>query len=148
MKTTSVWVVTLAGEHVHHGHSVQGVIETTDDLHIIREKIEEIYNIEFESENSARDEFWRLYQKYENITDDRNITLVLERSVLYQNDDLKEQFKELAQQYFGMTMAGLNCKPCDYATFKKWYDANHTCEATREIYLVAQWVWNYYEPNF
>lgn len=148
MKTTSVWVVTLAGEHVHHGHSVQGVIETTDDLHIIREKIEEIYNIEFESENSARDEFVRFYQKYENITDGRNITLVLERAVLYQNDDLKEQFKELAQQYFGMTMAGLNCKPCDYTTFKKWYDDNHTCEATYEIYLVAQWVWNYYEPNF
>ena len=83
-----------------------------------------------------------------NITDDRDIMLVLERTVLYQNDDLKEQFKELAQQYFGMTMAGLNCKPCDYATFKKWYDDNHTCEATYEIYLVAQWVWNYYEPNF
>ena len=148
MKTTSIWVVTLAGEHVHHGHSVQGVIETIDDLHIIREKIKETYKIEFESENSARDAFWRFYQKYENITDDRNITLVLERAVLYQNDDLKEQFKELAQEYFGRTMAGLNCKPCDYTTFKKWYDDNHTCEATYEIYLVAQWVWNYYEPNF
>lgn len=64
------------------------------------------------------------------------------------NGGLKEQFKELARYYFGHTMSGLNCKPCDYTTFKKWYDENHTCEATYEIYLVAQWVWNYYEPNF
>lgn len=148
MKTTSVWVVTLAGEHVHHEHSVQGVIETIDDLRIIREKIKEAYKIEFESENSARDEFKYFYQKYENITDDRDIMLVLERVSMHQNDDLKEQFKELAQYYFGRTMAGLNCKPCDYTTFKKWYDDNHTCEATYEIYLVAQWIWNYYEPNF
>lgn len=148
MKTTSVWVVTLAGEHVHHGHSVQGVIETINDLHIIREKINETYKIEFESENSARDEFEYFYQKYENITDDLDIMLVLERVSMYQNDDLKEQFKELAQYYFGHTMAGLNCKPCDYATFKKWYDDGHTCGATYEIYLIAQWVWNYYEPNF
>lgn len=145
MKTTVVWVVTLAGEHVHHGHSVQGVIEVIDDLRIIREKVKEAYKIEFESKNSARDEFEHFYQKYENITDDRDIKLVLERMSMYQNDDLKEQFKELAQYYFGRTMAGLNCKPCDYTTFKKWYDDNHTCEATYEIYLVAQWVWNYYE---
>ena len=148
MKETFVWVVTLAGEQVHHGHSVQGVIETIDDLRIIREKIKETYKIEFESENSASDDFKYFYQKYENITDDRDIMLVLERVVMYQNDDLKKQFKELAQEYFGRTMAGLNCKPCDYTTFKKWYDDNHICEATYEIYLVAQWVWNYYEPNF
>jgi hypothetical protein len=148
MKTTSVWVVALAGEHVFHGHSVQGVIETIDDLRIIREKIKEAYKIEFELENSARDEFKYFYQKYENITDDRDIMLILERVSMYQNDDLKEQFKELAQYYFGRTMAGLNCKPCDYTTFKKWYDDNHTCEATYEIYLVAQWVWYHYEPNF
>lgn len=148
MKTVSVWVVTLAGEHVHHGHSVQGVIEIIDDLLIIREKVKEAYKIEFESKNSARDEFEHFYQKYENITDDRDIKLVLERVSMYQNDDLKEQFKELAQYYFGRTMAGLNCKPCDYTTFKKWYDGNHTCEATYEIYLIAQWVWHHYEPNF
>ena len=148
MKTTSVWGVTLAGEHVHHGHSVQGVIETTDDLCIIREKIKEAYKLEFESEHSSYDDFKSFYRKYENITDDRDIMLVLERVNMYQNDDLKAQFKELAQEYFGHTMAGLNCKPCDYTTFKKWYDDNHTCEATYEIYLIAQWVWNYYEPNF
>lgn len=86
MKTTSVWVVTLAGEHVHHGHSVQGVIETIDDLCIIREKIKEAYKIEFESENSARDEFKYFYQKYENITDDRDVMLVLERTSMYQSN--------------------------------------------------------------
>ena len=148
MKTTSVWVVTLAGEHVHHGHSVQSVIEVIDDLRIIREKIKETYKIEFESENSASDDFKSFYRKYMNITDDRDIMLILERVSIYQNDDLKAQFKELAQYYFGRTMAGLNCKPCDYTTFKKWYDDNHTSEATYEIYLVAQWVWYHYEPNF
>lgn len=145
MKTVSVWVVTLAGEHVHHGHSVQGVIETIDDLSVIREKVKEAYKIEFESENSASDDFRSFYRKYMNITDDRDIMLILERVSMYQNGDLKEQFKELAQQYFGMIMSGLNCKPCDYPTFKEWYDDSHTCGATYEIYLVAQWVWNYYE---
>lgn len=140
--------MTLAGEHVHHGHSVQGVIETIDDLSIIRDKIKEAYGIEFDSENSAHDDFKFCYRKYTNVTDDRNIMLILERSSMYQNDDLKEQLKELAEYYFGRTMAGLNCKPCDYATFKKWYDNSHSCEATYEIYLVAQWIWQYYEPNF
>jgi hypothetical protein len=86
MKTTSVWVVALAGEHVFHGHSVQGVIEIIDDLRIIREKIKEAYKIEFELENSARDEFKYFYQKYENITDDRDIMLVLERTSMYQSN--------------------------------------------------------------
>jgi len=148
MKITSVWVVTLAGEHVHHGHSIEGVIEAIDDLHIIRKKIKETYEIEFESESSASDYFRSSYRKYMNITDDRDIMLILEKVLIYQNDDLKEQFKQLAQYYFGQTMAGLNCKPCNYTTFKKWYNENHTCEATYEIYLVAQWIWNHYEPNF
>lgn len=148
MKATSVWVVTLAGEHVHHGYSVQGIVESVDDLSIIREKIKETYKIEFESKNSASDDFRSFYRKFINITDNRDIVLILEQVSMYQNDDLKGQFKELAQYYFGHRMAGLNCKPCDYTTFKKWYDDSHTCEATYEIYLVAQWVWNYYEPNF
>lgn len=145
MKETFVWVVTLAGEQVHHGHSVLGVIETIDDLSIIREQVKKTYEIEFESENSGHSDFKSFYQKYMNITDNRDIMLVLERVTMYQNDDLKKQFKELAQQYFGMIMSGLNCKPCDYQTFKEWYDDSHTCEATYEIYLIAQWVWNYYE---
>ena len=91
----SVWVVTLAGEHVHHGHSVQGVIKTIDDLSIIREKIKETHKIEFESENSARDDFKFCYRKHVNITDDRDIMLILERTSMYENDDLKEQLKEL-----------------------------------------------------
>lgn len=89
MKTTSVWVVTLAGEHVHHGHSVQGVIETIDDLRIIRGKIKETYGIEFESENSAHDDFRSVYRKHINITDDRDIMLILERVSMYQNDNIK-----------------------------------------------------------
>lgn len=87
MKTTSVWVVTLVGEHVHHGYSIQGVIERINDLCIIREKIKETYEIEFESENSARGDFKSFYQTYDNITDERDITLVLSRTVMYQNDD-------------------------------------------------------------
>lgn len=62
--------------------------------------------------------------------------------------EIKKYFKEKAQYYFGMTMAGLNIKPCSYEEFKKWYDNSHDAEATYEIYLIAQWVWNYYEPNF
>lgn len=64
------------------------------------------------------------------------------------NSDLFQKFLKDAQYWFGATLSGLNCKPCDYTTFKKWYDDNHTCEATYEIYLIAQWIWHYFEPNF
>jgi len=62
--------------------------------------------------------------------------------------ELKTTFKQLAQYYFGIEMAGLNCKPCSYEQFAKWYNDSHTCSCTYEIYLVAMWIWNYYEPNF
>ena len=61
---------------------------------------------------------------------------------------LKTTFKQLAQSYFGIEMVGLNCKPCSYEQFKEWYNNSHTRSCTYEIYLVAMWVWNYYEPNF
>jgi hypothetical protein len=147
MKTTSVWVVALAGEHVFHEHVNKRVITDLTELDLVRASIKEQDKLEFDTVNSAADCCSTFYKKYNNITDNRDIYLIVERSYMTE-PDLDAIFKEKAQYYFGRTMAGLNCKPCDYRTFKKWYDDNHTCEATYEIYLVAQWVWNYYEPNF
>lgn len=53
-----------------------------------------------------------------------------------------QTFLNLAREYFGWEFSGLNIKPCEYITFKKWYDNSHTCEATYEIYLIAMWIWH------
>lgn len=62
--------------------------------------------------------------------------------------EIRKDFKEKAQFYFGMTFAGLNCKPCEFKEFNHWYLETHYMPATYEIYLIAQWIWHYYEPNF
>lgn len=71
----SVYVVSLAGKHVFHDWSIQCVITTMDSLDKVRDKIKERCNIEFE-ENSAycTNGYW----KFDNITDDRDIYLIVE----------------------------------------------------------------------
>lgn len=71
-----VYVVSLAGKHVFHDWSIQCVITHIDDLDKVRAKIKEHHNVEFE-ELSARfhDGWW----KFDNITDNRDIHLIVER---------------------------------------------------------------------
>ena len=53
---------------------------------------------------------------------------------------LFDQFRSQARELFGMTMSDLNCKPCSYSEFRRWYNDTHTIKATYEMYLVAQWI--------
>lgn len=70
------YVVALVGSRVFNDLSIQCIINHFDDLDKVRTTIKEKYNIEFEqlssSSNSHR-------QVFNNITDDRDIRLVIER---------------------------------------------------------------------
>jgi len=71
-----VYVVSLAGQHVHYGRSIKCVIKHIDDLNKVRAMIKEHHSIEFE-ELSAN--FYNGYWKFDNITDNRDIHLIVER---------------------------------------------------------------------
>lgn len=70
------YVVSLVGTNVHKSHSTQYVIKNIDDLHKVCAMIKKNHDIEFE-ELSSR--FFDGYWEFMNITDDRDITLVVER---------------------------------------------------------------------
>ena len=85
MKEKSVWVVSLAGEHVFHGHTTLGVIESISDLDIIREQVKDRYGILFTSDEDTVQYHASSYRSYSNVSDNRDITLVAERTTLYAN---------------------------------------------------------------
>lgn len=71
-----VYVVSLVGKNVQCSHSIQCVIKRMDNLDKARTMIEKIHGIEFEKLSSR---FFNGYWEFGNITDDRNITLIVER---------------------------------------------------------------------
>ena len=71
-----VYVVSLAGKHVFHDCSIQCVITRIGDLDKARDKIKERHNIEFEK--LANTFAWG-YWKFDNISDNRDIYLIVER---------------------------------------------------------------------
>jgi hypothetical protein len=71
-----VYVVYIKGQNVHKGFSLQGTLRSIDDDGI-RKRIKRNYQIEFE-ELSSR---WTSnYWEFKNITDDRDVTLVIEKT--------------------------------------------------------------------
>jgi hypothetical protein len=85
MKEKSVWVVSLAGEHVFHGHTTLGVIKSISDLDIIREQVKDRHGILFTSDEDTVQYNASSYRSYSNVSDNRDITLVAERTTLYEN---------------------------------------------------------------
>lgn len=71
-----VYVVSLAGKHVFHDWSVKCVIKHIDDLDKARALIKKNHGIEFEKLSSCSYNGW---WKFDNITDNRDIKLVVER---------------------------------------------------------------------
>lgn len=71
-----VYVVSLAGKHVFHDWSIQYVITRMDDLDKVRVKIKERYNVDFEKMFT---QFAYGYWKFDNISDNRDIYLIVER---------------------------------------------------------------------
>lgn len=71
-----VYVVSLAGQSVFHNWDIQCVIKHIADLDKVRTKIKENYGIEFEKHSS---QFYDAWWDFANITDDRDIHLIVER---------------------------------------------------------------------
>lgn len=85
MNEKSVWVVSLAGKHVFHEHITLGVIESISDLDIIREQVKDQHGILFTSNEDTVQYHASSYRSYSNVSDNRDITLVAERTILYVN---------------------------------------------------------------
>lgn len=82
MKT--IYIVTLEGNHVFHNQSFEGCINRFSDLPIIRDKIKEKYGIEFEKLSFKWIDGY--YWQYDNITDDRDIKLMVYKSELIETE--------------------------------------------------------------
>ena len=72
-----VYTVSIEGTNVHHGRATLYVINNMNDLDKARNMIKKYYFVEFEKSpsRSIGDYYW----EYDNITDTRGITLVVER---------------------------------------------------------------------
>lgn len=71
-----VYVVTLTGKDVFSNWSIERVITHINELDKVRDIIRERYGVEFEKLSSRFcDGLW----KFDNITDDRDIALIVER---------------------------------------------------------------------
>ena len=71
-----VYVISLIGQSVFHNWGIQYVIKHIDNLDKVRTKIKENYGIEFEEHLS---QFYDSWWNFDNITDDRDIYLIVER---------------------------------------------------------------------
>lgn len=74
--TDFAYVVSLVGKHVHHEYSIQSIIRHLDALDKVRDNIWNVHGVKFEELSSH---FYPGYLKFDNITDDRDISLVVER---------------------------------------------------------------------
>lgn len=75
------YVCSLIGNDVFHGHSVIGCISHVNNIDKVREKIKTRYDIEFEELASVFNMFNNGgYLCFTNITDKRDIYLVVERT--------------------------------------------------------------------
>lgn len=70
-----VYVVSLMGQSVFHDWGIRYVIKDIDNLDKVRTKIKENHGIEFEEVTSYYHGWW----SFANITDDRDIHLIVER---------------------------------------------------------------------
>lgn len=87
MEKETMWIVALVGEHVHHGHANQCVISDLNMLDEVRDRIKNTYGLEFSEYSSSS--YSLGYRKYDNISDDRDIALVVETiNVFYNLDDV------------------------------------------------------------
>lgn len=80
------WIVALVGEHVHHGHANQCVISDISKLDNVRKKIKEEHGLEFSEYDSSPSSMW--WRKYANTSDARDISLLVERTFVFTEEDL------------------------------------------------------------
>lgn len=70
------YLVYLDGAHVFRGRVIECVIKRMDDLDKVRAMIKEHHGIEFEELSAC---FTLSWWKFTNITDNRDINLIVER---------------------------------------------------------------------
>lgn len=73
-----IYVCSLVGDDVFHGHSIIGYISHINDIDKVREKIKAKCGIEFEELASNFNN--NGYLRFTNITDKQDVSLVVERT--------------------------------------------------------------------
>lgn len=73
-----IYVASLQGKSVFHGFSIQRVMKDLSDLEFLRARLKEEYNLTFDEYSSARCSS-SSYLVFDNIGDDRDVKLIVEK---------------------------------------------------------------------
>ena len=73
-----IYVASLQGKSVFHDFSIQCAMKDLSDLKLLRARLKEEYNLTFDEYSSARTSS-SSYLVFDNIGDDRDVKLIVER---------------------------------------------------------------------
>ena len=73
-----IYVASLQGKNVFHGFSIQCAMKDLSNLELLRARLKEEHNLTFDEHSSARTSS-SSYLVFDNIGDDRDIKLIVER---------------------------------------------------------------------
>lgn len=73
-----IYVASLQGKSVFHDFSIQCAMKDLSDLKLLRARLKEEYNLTFDEHSSARTSS-SSYLVFDNIGDDRDVKLIVER---------------------------------------------------------------------
>ena len=74
-----IYVASLQGKSVFHDFSIQCAMKDLSDLKLLRARLKEEHNLTFDEHSSARASS-SSYLVFDNIGDDRDIKLVVEKT--------------------------------------------------------------------
>ena len=74
-----IYVASLQGKSVFHGFSIQRAMKDLSDLEFLRARLKEEYNLTFDEHSSARARS-SSYFVFDNIGDDRDVKLIVEKT--------------------------------------------------------------------
>lgn len=73
-----IYVASLQGKSVFHDFSIQCAMKDLSDLKLLRARLKEEYNLTFDEHSSARTNS-SSYLVFDNVGDDRDVKLVVEK---------------------------------------------------------------------
>ena len=74
-----IYVASLQGKSVFHNFSIQCAMKDLSDLKLLRARLKEEHNLTFDEHSSARASS-SSYLVFDNIGDDRDVKLVVEKT--------------------------------------------------------------------
>ena len=74
-----IYVASLQGKSVFHDFSIQCAMKDLSDLKLLRARLKEKHNLTFDEHSSVRASS-SSYLVFDNIGDDRNVKLVVEKT--------------------------------------------------------------------